>query len=185
MHYWRRASTAICTCVTCRHPDTRSLSPILTAQGSGLLRTLKACREERRQNLLQGHVLRPPLEGPAGEPADGARRPMAQMRCHAGTLARESWTSVENNIRYSARARFTIGGMSTRRRCRRLWAWYRLVQGQPHEYAGEPTGDRVCVGGLGEAGSLEECACAHVGHREVDLLSFVVHRITLDRPRTL
>ncbi len=61
----------------------------------------------------------------------------------------------------------------------------RLGQIQPHEYAREPTGDRVCVGGLGKACSLEECAGAHVGHRAVDLLSFVVHRIPLDRWCTL
>jgi hypothetical protein len=133
-------------------------------------------------------------------PTRGANGPTTTSRCAGiGTSSRNSqdsmWVAPRNHAhsasdRGARRHRMTrttcpIGGMSARRRCRRLWASYRLVQGQPHEYAGEPTGDRVCVGGLGEAGSLEECAGAHVGHREVDLLSFVVHRITLDRRRTL
>jgi DNA-binding Lrp family transcriptional regulator len=36
-----------------------------------------------------------------------------------------------------------------------------------------------------EAGSLEECAGTHMGHRGVDLLALVVDRISLDRGRTL
>jgi hypothetical protein len=56
---------------------------------------------------------------------------------------------------------------------------------QPHQDAREPTRDRVGVGGLSEAGVLEELARAHIGHRQVDLLASVFHGVTLDRRRAL
>lgn len=84
----------------------------------------------------------------------------------------------------SQRGRATDGG-SVHRRRHRLLAWYRLAQVHPHEHAREATGHRVCVGDLGEATSLEKCTGAHVRHCRVDPPSFVVHRISLDRRRTV
>jgi endonuclease/exonuclease/phosphatase family metal-dependent hydrolase len=63
----------------------------------------------------------------------------------------------------------------------RVWPGTRSAQVRPHDHARESPGDRVGVGGLGEAGSLEEGAGAHVGHSQVDLLALVVHRIAFDR----
>jgi hypothetical protein len=56
---------------------------------------------------------------------------------------------------------------------------------QPHHHAWEPPGDRSGVPSLGEADGLEELAGTHVSHREVHFLALVVHRVALDRRRTL